>query len=175
MSEGRYPDPHRGGDASRFLEELIHTYRALLNAFGRTVGMNPARMSVMHAIFDAQPDGIGVVDLARSLDVNAAAVTRQLNEMEVERLIKRTPDPRDRRRNFVSLTSKGRQLLQQMHVRGHEFERRLVAGIPPDQVAIALRVLEQTRAALNRRVNASAEGAPDAAGRQVSKGGSSDG
>ncbi len=149
MSDVRYSEPHREDDASRFLKELIHTYQSLRNAFGRAVGINSSRLSVMHVLHDSQPQGIGVLDMARSLNVNAAAVTRQLKEMEVEDLIKRTADPRDRRRSFVRLTPKGRRLLMQMHVRGHEFERELVAGIPQDHITIALRVLEQTRAALN--------------------------
>ena len=170
MSEVRYSEPHHDDDASHFLQELIHAYQSFRNAFGRAVGMNSSRLSVMHALHDSQPQGIGVLDMARRLNVNAAAVTRQLKEMEVEHLIKRTADPRDGRRSFVRLTPKGRRLLMQMHVRGHEFERELVAGIPQDHIAIALRVLEQTRAALNGPRQSLPWGAGDRPARHLAQG-----
>jgi DNA-binding MarR family transcriptional regulator len=137
-------------DETHLGQELVHTYQALLNSFTRVVGMPSARLSVMHVLYGSQPDGIGVLDIARSLDVNAAAVTRQIKAMESERLVTRRADRRDRRRSFVRLTPKGQQLFKQIHARAHEFERTLTSATPREDVATTVRVLKQIRTALSK-------------------------
>jgi DNA-binding MarR family transcriptional regulator len=129
-------------------EQVVHTYQALLNSFTRAVGMPSARLSVMHVLYESPPDGIGVLDIARSLDVDAAAVTRQLNAMEAESLATRRADRRDRRRTIVRLTSKGRRVFEEIHARAHQFERTLASATSQEDIATTVRVLEQIRTAL---------------------------
>jgi len=71
---------------------------------------------------------LGVMDLARQLGVNAAAVTRQVQELERERLVRRRADPKDGRRSYVSLSSKGKGSSGD-HDRSHELERSLSSVI----------------------------------------------
>lgn len=144
------PGLRHAADESHLGQEVVHTYQALLNSFTRVVGMPSARLSVMHVLYHSQPDGIGVLDIARSLDVNAAAVTRQVKALEAERLVTRRADRRDRRRSFVGLTSKGQRLFEQIHARAHEFERTLTSATSQEDVATTARVLEQIRTALNK-------------------------
>jgi DNA-binding MarR family transcriptional regulator len=56
--------------------------------------------------------GVGITALARHLEIDAAAVTREVQELEGERLIRRRADARDGRRSYVRLSPKGRKLFE---------------------------------------------------------------
>jgi DNA-binding MarR family transcriptional regulator len=134
-------------DRVHLLHEIMKVYQALLGIFSREVGMPSTRVALLRFLAISHPNRIGVMDLARRLGVNAAAVTRQVKEMEVERLIARFPDSKDGRRNYVKLTPEGVQILEKMHKRSHEMEARLCKAIDPDDLATAIRVLSQVRVA----------------------------
>jgi DNA-binding MarR family transcriptional regulator len=88
------------------------------------------------------------MEIARELGVNAAAVTRQVKELEDQRLVTRKADPRDARRSSVWLTAKGMRKFLELHERVHALERSLRAGVGDEEFATAIRVLLRLRAAL---------------------------
>ena len=106
--------------------------------------MPASRFALMRLLAGAEA-GVGVMDLARQLGVNAAAVTRQVQDLERERLVRRRADPRDGRRSYVSLSPKGRRLFGQIHDRSHEFERSLSSVLGAEEMAVATAVLTKLR------------------------------
>ena len=99
---------HRG-DEPHLLREIIRTYQVLMAGFSREIGMPASRLALLRLLAVTQSN-MGVMDLARKLQVNAAAVTRQVQELERKGLVRRRADPKDGRRNYVSLSPKGRKL-----------------------------------------------------------------
>jgi DNA-binding MarR family transcriptional regulator len=85
------------------------------------------------------------MELAGQLGINAAAVTRQINEMEREGLVRRRADPKDGRRNYVKLSAKGLRLFEEIHDRSHELERSLSSVIGDKEMAIAASALLKLR------------------------------
>ena len=57
-----------------------------------------------------ETDGLSQVELGRLLEKNGPNVTRILDVMEKNGLIKRKPDPQDRRKYLIFLTGKGRKM-----------------------------------------------------------------
>jgi DNA-binding MarR family transcriptional regulator len=135
--------PHRG-DEPHLLREIFRTYQVLMAGFSRETGMPASRFALMRllAVTDAN---IGIMDLARQLGVNAAAVTRQVQELERERLVRRRADPKDRRRSYVRLSAKGRRLFTEIHERNHELERALSSVLTAEEMASAAMVLTKLR------------------------------
>lgn len=88
---------------------------------------------------------IGVMDLARQLGVNAAAVTRQVKEMQREGLVQKKAVPLDNRRNTVTLSPQGRAAFEMMHERSHELERELAAVIGQEELAVTVTSLKRLR------------------------------
>ncbi len=88
------------------------------------------------------------MQIARRLGIDAAAVTRQVKEMEAHGLIERLADPRDARRNHVKLTADGLRVFQQLHERAHEFEKSLSTVISEKDIATTVQVLSQLHRAL---------------------------
>src|SRR5512137_617214 len=85
--------PHRG-DEPHLLREILRTYQVLMAGFARKTGMPASRFALMRLLALSEGD-VGVTDLARQLGINTAAVTRQVQELERERLITRRADSRD--------------------------------------------------------------------------------
>jgi DNA-binding MarR family transcriptional regulator len=139
---------HHSGDEPHLLREIMRAHHALLNVFSRQVGMPAARLALMRLLAISHPEALGIMDMARRLGINAAAVTRQVKEMEREHLVDRLADDRDARRNHVKLTADGLRIFQQLHERAHEFERGLSALIDPEAIATTARVLVRLRTAL---------------------------
>ncbi len=137
---GSFAEIHHGGDELHILREVFRTYQVLMAAFSRKVGMAASRFALMRLLALAERD-VGVMDLARQLGVNAAAVTRQVKELEREQLIRRRADPKDARRSYVSLSPKGQRLFQEIHERSHELERSLSSTLGAEEVRNAAIVL----------------------------------
>jgi DNA-binding MarR family transcriptional regulator len=133
------------GDELHLLREIVRTQQALMSAFSRAMGMPASRFAVMRALAGAPSGDLGVMELATQLGINAAAVTRQIKDMEGEHLVRRRADAKDGRRTYVSLSAKGAKLFEQLHRRSHDLERALVAAIGAEKMAVAADVLAQLR------------------------------
>ena len=141
--------PHSGKE-NHLIREIMITSQALLNVFSREVGMTSARLVLLRFLAISDSDGAGIMELARLLGVNAAAVTRQVKGMEKDDLVERISDFRDRRRSYVRLTEKGRQLFGLVHDRAHEFEKTVCGSAGEEDIAVAVSVLGKVRGAIER-------------------------
>jgi DNA-binding MarR family transcriptional regulator len=141
---------HHSDNQVHLIREIMRAHHALLSACTREVGIPPAKLALLRLLAINYPDKIGVMELARLLGINAAAVTRQVKEMESEHLINRIPDSRDGRRNYITLTQEGIRGFEYIHKRAHEFEARLDKEINPADRDAAIRVLSQVRITIEK-------------------------
>lgn len=141
------PPPERLGHEGHelhLLREIVRTHQTLVAGFSRKIGQPAARIALMRLLATAS-EPVGIMDLARSLGVNAAAVTRQIKELEAQGLVERCDDPQDGRRSWLRLSAQGMQLFMTLHERSHALERTFAAAVGPDKVRTALEVLTQLR------------------------------
>jgi DNA-binding MarR family transcriptional regulator len=78
----------------------------------------------------APPHRLTPGDLSRSTMVTTGGMTKRLDRLEAQRLIRREPDPADRRGRLIALTDEGRALIDaavEAHVAN---EHRLLADLP---------------------------------------------
>ena len=134
---------HSGGEP-HLLREIVRTHQVLMTAFSREVGTPLARLGVMRLLAVSDRE-MGVMDLARQLNLNAAAVTRQVRDLELEGLVKRSTDARDGRRSYITLSEKGAILFSEFHDRSHKLEEALAKQLNNDELIITIRVLGQLR------------------------------
>ena len=139
---------HHKGDEPHLLREVMRVHQILLNVFSRQVGMPASRLALMRLLAACHSEDIGIMEIARRLGVNAAAVTRQVKEMETDGLVDRIADARDGRRSYVRLTSEGLRVFEKLHERAHDLERELGLLVNSEEIATAVRVLSQLRGAL---------------------------
>lgn len=136
--------PHERGVELHLMQEIVRTYQVLVAGISRITGMTSSRFALMRLLADADTD-VGVMDLARWLGINAAAVTRQVQELERERLVLRRADPKDGRRNYIRLSKKGRKLLDELLECSHEFERSMTSVLSAEEMTEAATVLKKLR------------------------------
>jgi DNA-binding MarR family transcriptional regulator len=141
---------HKGGEP-HLIFEIMRTHHALMNVFSRKVGMPFSRLALLRVLALAFPVEIGILEIARRLNINGAAVTRQIRDMDELGLIARAPDERDGRRCNVKLTAKGRKLFEQIHERQHELEKYFASGeLTLEEIQTAAKVLIRLRSALEK-------------------------
>jgi DNA-binding MarR family transcriptional regulator len=150
-SKTRVPDRlrHRG-DEPHLLREVFRTYQVLMSGFARQTGMSASRFAVMRLLALSE-SGMGLVELARQLGINPAAVTRQVQELEAEHLVKRRADARDGRRSCVTLSPKGRRQFEEIHERNHELERSLSSALGTEEMAATATTLANLRTFVERQ------------------------
>jgi DNA-binding MarR family transcriptional regulator len=136
---------HHRGDEPHLLREVVRTYQVLMSGFSRKVGVPASRFALMRLLAVSERD-VGVMDLARQLGLNAAAVTRQVRELERQRLVIRRVDPRDKRRSHIRLSPKGMRAFEEIHERTHEIERSLASVLGAREMRDAAAVLAKLRA-----------------------------
>jgi len=116
-----------------------------MNGFTREVGMPSSRLALMRILANPLSDAVGIMDLSRRLGVNAAAITRQVKEMENEGLLMRRPDARDGRRSYVKLSAKGLKMFKNIHNRSLDLQRMLALHINSKEMKAATNVLGRLR------------------------------
>jgi DNA-binding MarR family transcriptional regulator len=139
-----FEERHHRGDEPHLLREVLRTYQVLMSGFARETGMPASRFGLMRLLAILEQDA-GITDLARQLGINAAAVTRQIQDMEREGLIRRRADRRDGRRSYITLSPRGRRLFEEIHARTHELERSLSSALDPAEMRRAAMVLAKLR------------------------------
>jgi DNA-binding MarR family transcriptional regulator len=82
-------------------------------------------------------------ELARSLILSGAGVTNRLDRLETLKLVKRLPEPRDRRGLQIELTAKGIKLVDEILPQLIRFERRLATGLSKKKTADLMRLLDE--------------------------------
>ncbi len=142
-------DANNGKEVHLILE-LMHTNKVLCNAFSREVGLPLSELATLNILADSPRRGIGVLEIARRLGVNGAAITRQTKKMEAQGLVVRQADKNDRRRSNFKLTSKGSGILSKIRRRINEFEELLISNLEEQDIQTAKKVLIQSREALEK-------------------------
>ena len=143
-------ESHHRGDEPHLLREILRAQQIITHSFSREMGRPASHFALMSVLAHAER-GLGVTEIAGALEIDAAAVTRIVNAMEDERLVRRRADLRDGRRHYVSLTDRGMALFADIHDRTHELERRLAAELGAESMRAAAATLARLRAIIEER------------------------
>jgi len=113
--------------------------------------------------YKATPEGLGILfllsrqdgltqrQISEFLAKDKAAITRLLNALEKEGLVKRDHDSEDRRIVRSHLTPKGKQALEEILPAFQSFFAEIFEGVDPDEFDVARKVLRQIIANLKKR------------------------
>ncbi|MFJ9894768.1 MarR family winged helix-turn-helix transcriptional regulator [Streptomyces sp. NPDC091280] len=82
---------------------------------------------VLSAVRDLAP--VAQADLGRGVGLDPKDLVGVLNDLQAARLVVREPDPKDRRKNAVSLTAEGARLLKRCEKAAREANDTLLAPL----------------------------------------------
>ena len=138
---GPAPTPHAVAD--RMHSAALHLLRRL-RRHDEAMGITAARASALSVAVFAGPVTLG--RLAKAEQVSAPTITRLVVAMEGEGLLKREPDPADRRVVWIRPTAKGTRLLTDGRRRRVEAFARELSTLDQESLEVlgrAAEILEQ--------------------------------
>jgi DNA-binding MarR family transcriptional regulator len=95
------------------------------------LGLKPRHLRLLVVVDRAR--GLNQRELARQLGMDAGNLIAILDLLEDDDLLNRTRDATDRRQRLVTLTSKGRRVLEEAHRATAGVEAGVFAGLPASQ------------------------------------------
>jgi DNA-binding MarR family transcriptional regulator len=130
---------HTSADCVRSLQRIEGLLAGRMNNRLRPYGLSTATFNVLLELFRAG-GSLSPCDIGEQLSVTRGTVTGLLDSLERQRLVRRTPHPKDRRMLLIELTDEGRAILDRLmpeHFQGmcdllaclSESERKVFAGV----------------------------------------------
>jgi DNA-binding MarR family transcriptional regulator len=116
---------------------VTRRFRAELEA----VALEPRHFGLLRAIAAAR--NLSQQMLGESLQIPASSVVALLDQLENKGLVRRRPDPADRRVRWVELTDAGRAVLEQAIGVAIGIEEALCAGLDGDQREALIATLQR--------------------------------
>jgi len=138
-------DPARRPQQSEELLELLHdVLRAVRRDATDRLGddVTPGQLRLLRTLDRCErPRRLG--ELAAALDVAPRSVTSKVDQAEDDGLVRRVPDPDDRRATLVELTDAGHDLLDRLSARRHEGVRARLEVLDADEQRTLLDLLRR--------------------------------
>jgi DNA-binding MarR family transcriptional regulator len=103
-------------------------------------GISGRELAVLLAIDDRASQS--QQEVARRMAVDRTTMVALIDDLEHKGLVRRQPDPDDRRKNVVVLTDAGRTTLRQATAATREAERRLLGSLSDDESAMLKKALQ---------------------------------
>lgn len=92
-------------------EQILHLLKGLNNQispkFERCTGISSTRFELLHQLFETEE--INQSNLQKAVNIDSAAITRHLKQLEANGMVTRRRNPTDNRVIFVRLTEEGRK------------------------------------------------------------------
>lgn len=123
-------------------------WRALLDEKLRAIGQSAARMEAMAAIMNAPPPS-SQADIAKRLRIEGPTMTRMIDALARDGLVKRSPAPNDRRTKYLALTQEGFAALEEIFAVYDDMRGRLLSDVAPEEVAALNGFFERVLARLD--------------------------
>lgn len=118
-------------------------------AFLARHGLNQARLVVLMLLDSAETGSLRSSELADQSSVSRATITGLLDTMEKSGLILRTPDPDDRRASRISITSRGKSLLQKVRPELFQWTAQCLSGLSARERKQLVTLLHKTQSAFS--------------------------
>ncbi|KIL97632.1 Transcriptional regulator MarR family [Paramagnetospirillum magnetotacticum MS-1] len=98
--------------SARVAAEAMSQILRLANGAAFSGGLNPAQWSALRYLADTVPEARTVTDFAQYHATTSGTASQTVAALVRKGLVERLPEPGDRRRNRLELTSSGHELLQ---------------------------------------------------------------
>lgn len=100
------------------------------------------------AQLEKSADGLTMSELSRRLMVSNGNITGIVDRLVAEKLITRTPNPNDRRAQFVRLTPRGHKAFLEMASVHQRWIDDLFSGLTPDEAQTLFALLGKTKVSI---------------------------
>lgn len=117
-----------------YLKAMQLISRGYLEPFFRSHGLQLGEFDVLATLRrSGAPYSLGPTQLFEALMISSGGMTNRLDRLEKSGLIVRAPNPEDRRGTLVSLTEKGRELIDRLVPLHVENEARILSTLSREE------------------------------------------
>lgn len=108
----------------RYCEESLYSMALIYNicnsrlsSFLKPYNLNPGKLNILVAIrFHGGKEGVSQVELSKHLIVSPSNMTKMIDKLQKEGMVKRESLPGDRRVNIIKVTAKAEKFLDELWV-----------------------------------------------------------
>ena len=116
---------------------IERTAKRMKQAFSRMLHANHADLTVdqwviLH-LLDTE-EGLNQLEIAEKTFKDAPTITRMLDLLEKKSLLSRLPDPKDRRKFIIQISTSGSTLIKRLSDAVSEFRKKSYHGIPVEEL-----------------------------------------
>ncbi len=129
--------------------QIARRWRARLDQRIAPFGLTEARWLVLLSLA-RRGDGITQGALAARLRIEAPTLVRTLDWLEAQGFVERRVTPQDRRAKTIHLTKKAHPVVLRIEEEAAGVRAEILAGIPEEELALCLAVLQRVAAGLAR-------------------------
>ena len=122
-------------------EAVVRVQERLFEGHGLTI----QQYHVLRLVRGGPVKGHPIFEIEHRMIYRFANVTRLVDRLEVQGLLKRVADPRDRRVSRVVITPKGRRLMERLDEPVHDMAVRMTSCCEEDECLVLARQLERLR------------------------------
>ena len=115
---------------NRVRVEMIDALDRELSKFG----ISAAQLIVLASVANKEADSAAT--LCKSISYDPGAMTRMIDRLEHKGLIRRTPNPEDRRATNLEMTTAGRALYPQLLAAKEDVQAQFLRGFGKDEVRL---------------------------------------
>ncbi|BCT30220.1 putative HTH-type transcriptional regulator YdgJ [Bacillus velezensis] len=109
--------------------------------FEACTGISQSRLELLAVLFYV--DEISQSDLQKKVNIDGAAVTRHLKQLEAKEMVTRRRKPEDNRIILVRLTDQGRERIEASKKEKERFIKEMLAGVSEEERSMLKNVLSQ--------------------------------
>lgn len=120
----------------------IEAYRLFLKLHKRFQELNrdefrPYELSTSQysILFHASVEGVPLSKICEEMVADNSNLTRLVDRLEARGLVRRAPDPRDRRVTLVQLTPEGKALIDELRPRHRLYVEQRMSHLSPEELA----------------------------------------
>ena len=125
-----------------WMDTFMHRSMRGWSHFAKSTGLSMSQFSILMQLHDKGPCGLS--EISERFDVTAAAASQLVDKLVQAGYLARTEDPTDRRAKLLTLSDKGKELINQGTEERHRWMDDLAATLSADdqkKVAEALAIL----------------------------------
>lgn len=119
--------------------QVNHLARLLAQALRERIAHHevvPGQFAQLLALYER--DGLSQHELCERVRIDQSTMAHTLRRMERDGLVRRTPDPADRRRSLITLTERARGLESELVEAAREVNATATRGFTDEEVTLSL-------------------------------------
>jgi MarR family 2-MHQ and catechol resistance regulon transcriptional repressor len=126
---------------------LMRAYAALKvdTPFERRGGLTKARYSILRLLYTAEANRRLMTDIVQEMSVSPTNVTKLVDGLEADDLVRRVDDPHDKRKLWVELMPRGRDVAEEAFPNVARHVASLWVGLTVEEKRVLIHLLSKLR------------------------------